>query len=102
MRSTAHQSLQRACGVAVPRLDDHGKPVTDDDGRPLLMPKYGLHAMRHACASVLIDQGWAPKRIQVFMGHASIKLTYDVYGHLFKDADGDQKAMAKLEGALLR
>jgi integrase len=63
--------------------------------------KYGLHALRHACASLLIDQGWQPKRLQVFLGHASIKLTFDTYGHLFKDAEGDQKAMAKLEGALL-
>lgn len=58
-------------------------------------------AMRHACASLLIAQGWLPKRIQDFMGHASIGLTYDTYGHLFKDAEGDQRAMAKLEGELL-
>ena len=57
--------------------------------------------MRHACASLLIDQGWQAKRLQQFMGHSSIKLTYDVYSHLFKDAEGDQAAMVKLEGALL-
>ena len=95
-------ALQLACGIAQPRLDEDGKPLADDDGRPQRRQKYGLHAMRHACASLLIAEGWLPKRIQVFMGHASIKLTFDTYGHLFKDAEGDQKAMARLESALLR
>jgi len=94
-------ALQIACGIAEPRVDAEGKPVVDKDGNVEARQKYGLHAMRHACAAVLIDQGWQPKRIQVFMGHSSIKLTFDTYGHLFKDAEGDQKAMAKLEGALL-
>jgi integrase len=93
--------VQIACGISEPRLGDDGKPLTDAEGKPLRRHKYGLHAMRHACASLLIAQGWQPKRLQAFMGHASIKLTYDVYGHLFTDAEGDQKAMAKLEGALL-
>lgn len=95
-------AVQLACGIALPRLGEDGKPLVDEDGKPLRRQKYGLHAMRHACASLLIAQGWQPKRLQVFMGHASIKLTYDVYGHLFKDAEGDAKAMARLEGALLR
>ena len=67
----------------------------------MLRQMYGLHAMRHACASLLIAQAWLPKRIQVFLGHATIGLAFDTYGHLFKDSEGDQKAIAKLEGALL-
>ena len=94
-------ALQLACGIAQPRLGADAKPLVDEHGKPQLAQKYGLHALRHACASLLIDQGWQAKRLQQFMGHASIKLTYDVYGHLFADAEGDQKAMAKLEGALL-
>jgi integrase len=94
-------ALQLACGIDQARLGPDGKPRVDEAGKPERQQKYGLHAMRHACASLLIAQGWQPKRIQVFLGHASIKLTFDTYGHLFKDAEGDQKAMAKLEGALL-
>ena len=94
-------AVQLACGIAEPRLGEDGKPLIDADGKPVFRQKYGLHAMRHACASVLIAQGWQPKRIQVFMGHSSIKLTFDTYAHLFKDAEADQKAMAKLEGAFL-
>jgi integrase len=95
-------ALQLACGISKPRVDDDGKPVVDEEGKPQLVQKFGPHALRHACASLLIDQGWQAKRLQVFLGHASIGLTFDTYGHLFKDAEGDQKAMARLEMSLLR
>jgi integrase len=94
-------AAQLGCGISAPRLGGDRKPLYDKDGRPERRQKYGLHAIRHACASLLIAQGWQPKRLQAFMGHASIKLTYDVYGHLFVDAEGDQKAIARLESAQL-
>ncbi len=93
--------LQVACGITEPQFDADGQPMRDRAGRPLVQPKYGFHALRHACASLLISQGWQPKRIQAFMGHASIAMTFDVYGHLLKDADSDAKAIAKLEFGLL-
>jgi integrase len=64
-------------------------------------PKYGLHALRHACASLWIENGMNPKRIQKLMGHSSIKVTFDVYGHLFADAEGDQKAAEDIQVRLL-
>ena len=64
--------------------------------------KYGLHALRHAAASLFIAHlGWTPKRIQAVMGHASITMTFDRYGHLFADTEGDREAMKKLEAAVL-
>ena len=64
--------------------------------------KYGLHALRHAAASIFIAHlNWTPKRIQSIMGHASITLTYDRYGHLFSDREGDQEAMKRLEAAVV-
>ena len=35
----------------------------------------------------LIDQGFGPKRVQALMGHSSIQITFDVYGHLFPAED---------------
>jgi IS5 family transposase len=32
-------------------------------------PKYGLHALRHAAASLFIEQGWQPKKVQTVLGH---------------------------------
>ncbi len=41
------------------------------------------HDLRHTCASLLIDLGAHPKVIQEWLGHKSITVTIDVYGHLF-------------------
>jgi integrase len=95
-------ALQMACDLTQPALDTEGKPVLDEDGKPEVRQRYGLHAMRHACASPLIRDGWSPKRIQVFLGHSTIRIVFDTNGHLFADAEADQRAMAKLESALLK
>lgn len=42
----------------------------------------GLHECRHTFASLLIDAGANAKAIQEFMGHATIQMTFDRYGHL--------------------
>jgi integrase len=42
----------------------------------------GLHESRHTCASGLIASGANPKTIQEVMGHATIAVTFDIYGHL--------------------
>jgi integrase len=47
-------------------------------------PKYGLHSLRHAAASLFIEQSFSPKRVQALMGHSTIQMTFDVYGHLFR------------------
>jgi integrase len=43
---------------------------------------------------------WTPKRIQAVMGHSSVQMTFDLYGHLFEDKEADREAMAKLEAAV--
>jgi integrase len=64
--------------------------------------KYGFHSLRHAAASLFIAHlGWTPKRVQTVMGHASIQMTYDRYGHLFEDRENDREAMKKLEAAVI-
>jgi integrase len=42
-----------------------------------------VHDLRHTCASILIGLGAHPKVIQERLGHSSIMVTMDVYGHLF-------------------
>jgi integrase len=71
--------------------------IVDPEGRP----KYGMHSLRHACASLWIESGHNPKQIQRLMGHSSIKMTFDVYGHLFSDAEADQRAAETLQIRLL-
>jgi integrase len=63
-------------------------------------PKYAMHAFRHAAASLFIEQGFSPKRIQAIMGHSSIVMTFDRYGHLWPSPD-DQEALAEMQARLV-
>jgi len=58
-----------------------------------------IHSLRHTYASLLISQGENPKYIQTQLGHSSIKLTMDTYGHLFPREK--RQAPARLEGQLM-
>ena len=58
---------------------------------------YKLYALRHYHASALIDDGANPKEIQVEMGHSSIAVTFDIYGHLFHDEEASQRRKDRAE-----
>ena len=60
--------------------------------------KIRFHDLRHTYASIQIDLGANPKYIQHQMGHSSIKITYDTYGHLMKDVN--KEAVNKLGSAI--
>ena len=62
---------------------------------------YTLHALRHFYASWLIDQGFGPKKVQTLMGHASITMTYDLYGHLFPADEEDYVKLSTAESDML-
>jgi integrase len=74
--------------------------ITTDPRRPRLLSN-GMHALRHAAASLFIEQGFSPKRVQALMGHSTIQMTFDTYGHLFPSAADDQVAMGQLQARLL-
>jgi integrase len=58
-------------------------------------PKYpGLHVLRHFYASWLIDRNLPPKVIQERLGHSSITMTFDTYGHLFPRVEDAQEVEA--------
>ncbi|MCB0909983.1 MAG: site-specific integrase [Nocardioidaceae bacterium] len=56
----------------------------------------GLHECRHTFASLLIDAGANPKAIQEFMGHATIQMTFDRYGHLMPGRRDEIRASVDL------
>lgn len=57
----------KAAGVA--------RQVTGDMVRP--------HDLRHTCASLHIKYGTPPKVLSEMLGHASVSITQDRYGHLY-------------------
>ena len=57
-----------------------------------------FHDLRHTFASLLVAQGEHPKYISEQLGHASVQITLDRYGHLMPHSYDD--AAARLETAL--
>lgn len=48
--------------------------------------KWTVHQMRHTCASLLIQAGVPVKEISDMLGHESVNITLDIYGHLFPES----------------
>jgi integrase len=80
----------------------NGVLVTTTRGNPLRRSKWGAmwratcqragldhryHDLRHFYASALIDGGYSVVAVQKVLGHASARITLDVYGHLWPDAN---------------
>jgi integrase len=70
--------------------------VVDGKGEP----KYSMHALRHFYASWCINRRkdggleLPPKTVQARLGHASIVMTLDIYGHLFPSGDDGSELAA--------
>jgi integrase len=81
-------------GAAVPTLDEKRKPVISNDGAAVTRAKYpGLHTLRHFsprwCAARPQDRGLnlPLKTVQARMGHSTLGMTADTYGHLDYSSD---------------
>jgi integrase len=71
--------------------------LIDAEGEPL----FNFHALRHFTASLWIEMGFTPKRLQAMLGHSSVQMTFDRYGHLFPSPEDDHAKFAKGEIGLL-
>jgi integrase len=70
-----------------------------------VLPKAGLrrirfHDLRHTFASLLLQQGESPAYVKDQLGHSSIQVTVDVYGHLIPGAN--RQAVDRLDDAITR
>ena len=62
-----------------------------------------VHDLRHTAVALMVAAGVHPKAIQARMGHASISVTLDRYGHLFPHIDaGVADALEHLHEATRR
>jgi integrase len=108
--ATSERSLKVACSLARELADYAAREAREDgtifwtrEGHPMTdqvlthlvvkaceragLRRVTFHDLRHTCASLLIAAKMEPKSIQTYLGHASIRMTYDVYGALFPEAD---------------
>jgi integrase len=96
-RPTHHEILYRLLTAL-----QVGAGVVDKSGEA----KYGLHAFRHFFASWCINsrakggRELPPKEAQALLGHSSIMMTLDLYGHLFPQRN-DPAELAQSVRALL-
>lgn len=87
----------RVGGVRSPRNFGQGafKTAAKRSGLEGVTP----HDMRHTCAALLVLLGAHPKAMQEWLGHSSITMTLDTYGHLF---DSISETLATGLGEMLR
>jgi integrase len=61
----------------------HFKPAVREAGLPAGLH---FHSLRHTCAAFLIADGRHMEEVKDHLGHSSIRVTSDRYGHLFPKA----------------
>lgn len=77
------------------KLSKRGKPLADPYARSLcscagrLQSVPRLHDLRHTHAGWLLDKGWDLHKLQLRLGHESIKTTVDRYGPRKRDVATD-------------
>jgi integrase len=98
--------IEIAAGVADIVRDDNGEVVLDDDEKRVMRARYtGLHSFRHFfaswCINRKVDGGLElpVKVVQERLGHSTVVLTLDRYGHLFPRGD-DSAELAAAEAKL--
>jgi len=80
----------QANGLLFPGIREPALPVSHNALRDRMatawkkagLRRLGLHEARHTFASIAIDAGVNPKALSVYMGHSTIAMTMDLYGHL--------------------
>ncbi|HEV8176862.1 MAG: site-specific integrase [Propionibacteriales bacterium] len=49
------------------------------------LPWLRLHDLRHGCATFLLGSGLEPRTVMEILGHSTIRLTMDLYGHVLPE-----------------
>lgn len=62
------------------------------------LPNVSLHTLRHTAATLMLLNNVPLKVVSQILGHSSITITADIYGHVTHDAARD--ALTTLDGAL--
>jgi integrase len=64
--------------------------------RKAKLPKSCLHTLRHSAATMMLDAGVPILTVSRQLGHYSVSITGDIYGHVSEEASAEaMKALAK-------
>jgi integrase len=91
------EALQEGKGAVAPFIfhDKNGQPLSQNTVRSVFkwtLGKAGLrniriHDIRHTFASLLLSDGASPVYVKEQLGHSSIQMTVDIYGHLIPNSN---------------
>lgn len=82
--TSIHKRARRYWKAAGEREDEQGIIPDRDRIRPI-----GLHECRHTAVSHMLDAGIGIDKVSKYMGHASITITIDRYGHLLPGGEAE-------------
>ncbi len=83
-----YKRARKAWATAREREDHQKTTPTAERIRPI-----GLQDCRHTAVSQMLDAGITIDKVSKFMGHASITITIDRYGHLLPGGEADAIAL---------
>ena len=86
--NTVHYRARRAWKIARQREDEEDIIPEHERIRPI-----GLHECRHTAVSHMLDAGITIDKVSKFIGHASITVTIDRYGHLLPGGEAEAAAL---------
>jgi integrase len=91
------EALEMGRGIQVKEIVFHreGKMIEQDHIRKIynrILKKAGLHHIRvhntrHTFSSLLLTDGVTPVYVKEQLGHSSIQMTVDIYGHLIPNSN---------------
>lgn len=86
------ESVRRRSLAAWEAENEQRVEDAEDEADVELLDPITLHESRHVCASLLIASGVNPKALSVILGHSTIAMTFDTYGHLMPGAEEEAAA----------
>lgn len=98
-----YHAFIRDCWMPIMRRAGLVVMIPDGKGKNRLQAAFKPHMLRHVAVSLWLAQRPQPnpKKVQELVGHATLKMTMDTYGHLWRDEDEDD-AIAQASERLIR
>ena len=91
------EALKTGAGTVIESIfhNNRGEPIAQNSIRNIYkrilrgakLRDFRFHDIRHTFASLLLSNGESPVYVKEQMGHSSIKMTVDIYGHLIPSSN---------------
>lgn len=78
--------------------DCNSEQLEKNQKKPVLLPRFSCHTLRHTFATRLVESGVNIKAVQEILGHSDISTTMDIY--VDAKEDFKKQEIKKAEGAL--